>query len=102
MVELTKEEFLKLISKDEVVAIDFQAPWCRPCVQLCKVIDSIAETNSEHLIHKVNVDENNDLAIEYGVRNLPTILFFKNGDLIDRHVGAIQKNELIKKIEELK
>lgn len=88
-------------SKDRLLIIDFWADWCTPCKSLAPVIDEISkETDASKVtVGKVNVDESYGVSTKYGIRNLPTILFIKNGKVVDKQVGFTSKNELIKKAE---
>jgi thioredoxin 1 len=96
--EVTTETFKDFLKTGEIVMIDIHAQWCAPCKVLSPIIDTIAaEFTNEGIdikIGKMDVDENRDIAIEYGVTSIPTILVFKNGNLIDRNTGMIQKKAL--------
>lgn len=85
-----KEEFNEVIKKDKVV-IDFYADWCGPCKMLAKVLEDVNNN-----ILKINVDKHGDLATQYGVMSIPTICFFKNGELVKKHVGFIGKEDIEK------
>ena len=78
----------------EMAIIDFSASWCGPCNALSPILDEISE-NTEIKVFKIDVDENQDLAIAHGVRSVPTMLFFKSGELIDRLTGMRRKEEIL-------
>ena len=82
------------------VFVDFYADWCGPCKMMSPVIDQLAaEYEGKIKVGKVNVDENNDLAVKYGIMSIPTMIFFKNGQPVDRIVGAIPKPQMKSRFE---
>lgn len=99
---ITDANFDELISSNKVVVIDFGAEWCGPCRQMEPIIEGLAtDYEGVALIGKLDVDENTEVCEKYGIRNIPTILLFKNGELVDKIVGAAQKQALIDKITAL-
>jgi len=100
-IELTAENFEDTI-KDGVVLVDFWAPWCGPCRMIAPVIEELAEEyDGKAKIAKVNTDEQPEIAAKYGIRSIPTILFFKNGELVDQMVGAAGKAVFAEKLDAL-
>lgn len=92
---INEENFEKEILNSQITAIvDFYADWCGPCKMMSPIIDEIAEDESL-TVGKVNVDENTELAIKYDIMSIPTVLIFKNGELVNRFVGVHDKNEII-------
>ena len=100
--EFTDSNFEELLANNVVVVADFWANWCGPCRMVAPIIEELAsEYEGKALIGKVDVDDNNDVASKYGIRNIPTILFFKNGEIVDKQVGAAPKNTIEDKIKAL-
>lgn len=89
---------IKLALKKEVLLVDFWAPWCGPCKIIAPTLNEIAETESDILIGKVNVDHNQDLAKRYKVRNIPTMIIFKNGVEVGRIVGVKTKKAILNEV----
>ena len=100
--EFTDETAKELIDSGEMVVVDFGADWCGPCKMVGPMIEKMAEKYADKVkIGKINIDDYDVLASTYGVRNIPTILFFKNGELVDKQVGATQETKFEEKIENL-
>jgi len=101
--EFTDSNFAELAMKsDKPVLVDFWAEWCGPCRMVGPVVEEIAkEYDGKALIGKVNVDNNPGLAAQFGVRNIPTILFLKNGEIVDKSVGAVPKSALTEKLNKI-
>lgn len=100
--EFTDANFDELLSSNKVVVADFWATWCGPCKAMGPSIDELsAEYEGKALIGKVDVEENNDLAEKYAIRSVPTIIFFKDGEMVDKQVGAVPKAVLESKIKAL-
>jgi thioredoxin 1 len=99
--DLTAANFDETI-KEGIALVDFWAPWCGPCRMLAPVIEELAEEfDGKAKICKVNTDEEQDIAVKYGIRSIPTILFFKDAELVDQMVGASSKQVLADKINSL-
>ena len=99
--ELTAANFDETI-KEGVCLVDFWAPWCGPCRMIAPVIEELAEAfEGTAKICKVNTDEEQDVAVRYGIRSIPTILFFKDGEQVDQMVGASSKQAFEEKINSL-
>ena len=101
-VNLNKENFENEVLKEEkLVLVDFWATWCGPCQMIAPVIEKIAEEHENVKVCKVNVDDEQEIAIKYGVMSIPTLIFFKNGNTIKEVVGFHSKSELEEIIQSL-
>ena len=103
VVEFTDDNFDTEVLKSEVpVLVDFWAEWCGPCKQLTPTIDEIAnEYTGKAVIGKLNVDENPNIASEYGIRSIPSLLFFKNGKVQKQIMGAVAKSEIANALDSI-
>ena len=103
IITITKDNFeAEVLESKKPVLIDFWATWCGPCKQIAPYIEELAEEYKDKVnIGKCDVDENADLPAQFGVRNIPTVLFIKNGEVVDKQVGATTKSALQAKVEAL-
>jgi len=103
VLEITDANFNELaLQSKKPVLVDFWAEWCGPCRMITPIIEELSEEyDGKIVVGKVDVDNNPDICSKYGIRNIPTILFFKNGEIADKQVGAAPKNALASKIDSL-
>ncbi len=100
--EVTDSNFDELIKSGKPLVLDFWAEWCGPCRMVAPIIDDLAKEYAGRVnIGKMDVDNNDEVVSKFGVRNIPTVLFIKNGEVVDKQVGAAQKAAFIDKIEAL-
>ena len=100
--EVTDASLKELLAGSKPVVVDCWAPWCGPCKMMHPVIDEVAAaTEGKVIVGKLNVDENPETCEQFGIMNIPTILFFKNGELVDRQVGYCPKPKLLPLVEAL-
>ncbi len=93
--EFTTDNFeTEVLSSESPVVVDFWAPWCGPCRQIAPIIDELANENSDVKVGKLNVDDGQDVAVKYGISNIPTILLFKGGEVVERVQGVTSKSKL--------
>jgi thioredoxin 1 len=90
-----------VLDRDGLAVVDFWAEWCGPCRMITPIIEELSgEMSDKALIGKLNVDNNPEVSMKYGIRSIPTILILKNGEVVDKHVGVITKPALLQKINQ--
>ena len=99
--QFTDQTAREAIESGKPVVIDFWATWCGPCIKLGPVVEELAEKYPEVTVGKLNIDENDEIASENRVRNIPTVLFFKDGELKERSVGLVSLNVLQEKLDKV-
>ena len=100
--KVTDENFNEIMNEGKPVVLDFWAEWCGPCRMLGPIIDELAaDYEGRVIIGKVNVDDNDDITSQFGIRNIPTVLFFKDNQIVDKLVGAVPKAAFVEKIEQM-
>jgi thioredoxin 1 len=99
-IEITNDNFKEVLETEKIVVLDFWAEWCGPCRMVGPIIDELAADYEEKVVvSKINVDDNPEISANYGIRNIPTILFLKNGEVYDKQLGAVAKATLAAKID---
>lgn len=99
---ITKENFEEVLASQLPVVVDFWAEWCGPCRMMSPIVDELAtEYEGRAIVAKCDVEQNDDFAMKYGVRNIPTIIFLKGGQLVDKQIGACSKDVLKAKLDQL-
>ena len=103
VLEVTKENFKEeVLEKDYLVVIDFWATWCGPCQMLSPIVEELSAEIDDVKFCKVNVDEQPDLAVQFGIKSIPTLVFMKNSEKVDLSIGLVSKEELVETIRRLK
>lgn len=99
---INKDNFQELLASEQLVVVDFWAEWCGPCRMMTPIVEELAaEFEGRAIIGKCDVEDNDEITMKYGVRNIPTIIFLKGGEMVDKQVGACSKDALKAKIEKL-
>ena len=101
MILKNKEEFSKIINENEIIVVDFFATWCGPCKMLAPVIENVEKVMPNVKFIKIDIDQFNDLASEYKIQSVPTLVYIKNKELITKSVGYLDEDALIEKINSL-
>ena len=91
--------FAETLNSDKPVLIDFWATWCGPCQMIAPTVAKIAEEHPEIVVGKVNVDEEMSLAVAFGIESIPTLLVFKNGQLVDKGIGLMSEEKILKLVQ---
>ena len=100
--QITDINFEECLNAGKPMVLDFWAEWCGPCRMVAPIIDELAqEYEGRVTIGKMDVDNNDDVVGQFGIRNIPTVLFFKNGEVVDKIVGATSKDKIVQKIDAL-
>lgn len=96
VIEVSVDNFEEEVLKaDKPCLVDFYADWCGPCQMLAPIVKDIADTNDEIKVCKVNIDVNPDIAMKYKIMNIPALIAFKNGEVFDRSIGVVGKDEIL-------
>lgn len=99
---ITTENLQELLDSGKPMVIDFWATWCGPCRMVAPIIEELAdEYNDQAIIGKCNIEENDAVAVKYSIRNIPTVLYIKNGEIVDKQVGAAPKATFEDKLKKI-
>ena len=100
VLEVMSDSFEEEVLKSEKpVLVDFYADWCGPCKMLAPIVDTVAEENSDVKVCRMNIDENEELAVKYGIMSIPTLVVIKNGEEVRRTVGVVGKEEILEMLK---
>lgn len=99
-IEITDSNFEEIMKSEQPILVDFWAEWCGPCKMIGPVVEELAgDYDGKAVIGKVDVDSNPAVAAQFGIRSIPTLLFFKGGQIVDKQVGAVPKSVLAQKLD---
>ncbi len=99
VIKINESNLSELLNNEKPVLLDFYADWCGPCKMVSPIVDEIAEENPQYIVGKINVDEEQELAAEFSVMSIPTLVVIKNGEIVNKSVGAKPKAAILQMLE---